>query len=165
MKKWQFAVLLTLTSASLAVVLGLHSIATMPVCGEDCANDKVSRFVYVTAVAFAFACVAGFTGAYCGRIKHPAFRIGILLVILASFVFATTFYLYSRHGRWETLENTQVFKEANEADALKFVLRKGSTCALGAERVVKAFMYREIECSQGTGWIAYEGGYPLRKVD
>ena len=68
-------------------------------------------------------------------------------------------------GTWEALENIPVFKEANEADALKFVLRKGSTCALGAERVVKAFMYREIECSQGTGWIAYEGGYPLRKVD
>ncbi len=68
-------------------------------------------------------------------------------------------------GRWEALKDVPVFKDADEADALKFILPKVDICALGEEQVVKAFMYRKVECSQGTGWIAYEGGYPFRKID
>jgi hypothetical protein len=68
-------------------------------------------------------------------------------------------------GKWEALQDVPVFKEADETDELKFILRKGDICALGEERIVKAFMYRKIECSQGTGWITYQGGYPLKKID
>ncbi len=68
-------------------------------------------------------------------------------------------------GKWEALEDVRVFKEADEADELKFIVEKGGICELGGERVVKSFMYREIACNQGTGWIAYEGGYPFRKMD
>ena len=34
-------------------------------------------------------------------------------------------------------------------------------CALGREQVVKAFMYREVNCARGRGWILYEAGYPF----
>ena len=67
--------------------------------------------------------------------------------------------------QWEALEDVPVFKEANEADEVKFILNKKATCALGEERVAKAFMYRKVECSQGTGWIVYKGGYPFKRVD
>ncbi|WP_169803998.1 hypothetical protein [Herbaspirillum rubrisubalbicans] len=54
-----------------------------------------------------------------------------------------------------------VFKAADEADEPAFLLRQGETYALGREQIVKAFMYREVSCPQGKGWIIYEAGYPF----
>ena len=68
-------------------------------------------------------------------------------------------------GRWEALEQIPVFKKADEADEIKYVLEKGEVCALGAEQIVKVFMYRQVSCRKGKGWIRYDDGYPLRKID
>jgi hypothetical protein len=68
-------------------------------------------------------------------------------------------------GRWEALSDVRVFEEANDADKLKFILSKGEICSLGREQIAKAFMYREIRCAQGTGWVIYEGGYPFKELE
>ncbi|MCP1576858.1 MULTISPECIES: hypothetical protein [Herbaspirillum] len=64
-------------------------------------------------------------------------------------------------GTWQATQDVTVFKAADEADEPAFLLRKGETCALGREQIVKAFMYREVSCPQGKGWIIYEAGYPF----
>lgn len=64
-------------------------------------------------------------------------------------------------GRWQATQDVSVFKAADEGDEAAFTLRRGETCALGREQVVKAFMYREVNCAQGRGWILYEAGYPF----
>lgn len=64
-------------------------------------------------------------------------------------------------GRWRATQDVSVFKAADEADEVAFTLRRGETCALGREQVVKAFMYREVNCAQGRGWLLYEAGYPF----
>lgn len=68
-------------------------------------------------------------------------------------------------GRWRALEDVSVFCDANEANEIKFTVKKGDICALGQERVVKIFMYKEIACDQGNGWIMYSNGYPFEKLD
>ena len=66
-------------------------------------------------------------------------------------------------GRWRATQDVSVFKAADEADEVAFILRKGEPCALGREQVVKAFMYREVNCAQGRGWTLYEAGYPFAR--
>lgn len=68
-------------------------------------------------------------------------------------------------GRWRALEDVPVFKDANEEDQFKFTVEKGEICALGQERVVKVFMYKEISCDKGRGWVMYSKGYPFEKID
>jgi len=58
-----------------------------------------------------------------------------------------------------------VFIAADETDKPAFIARLGERCALGKELVVKAFMYREIACQQGKGWILYQSGYPFIRED
>ena len=64
-------------------------------------------------------------------------------------------------GKWHATQDVPVFRAADEADEVAFVVRKGETCALGRAQIVKAFMYREAACAQGKGWILYEAGYPF----
>lgn len=66
-------------------------------------------------------------------------------------------------GQWEALRDVPVFKDANDADELKYVVKKGEVCALGKERIAKEYMYREIRCDQGEGWIAKESQYPFKE--
>jgi hypothetical protein len=68
-------------------------------------------------------------------------------------------------GRWRATEDVTVFKDANEANELQYIVKKGDVCALGKERVVKVFMYREIVCGQLEGWVMYDRGYPFEKMD
>lgn len=68
-------------------------------------------------------------------------------------------------GKWEATQDVSVFKEANDADELKFVVQKGEICALGREQIAKAFMYREVHCDAGSGWIINSGGYPFKKIE
>ena len=68
-------------------------------------------------------------------------------------------------GRWVALKDVPVFTEADEADVLSFTIKTGETCALGKERVVKVFMYREVRCGQRTGWISYSNPYSFRNLD
>lgn len=68
-------------------------------------------------------------------------------------------------GKWEAQKDVAVFKDANEADKLKYTIKKGEVCALGREQVVKVFMYREVSCDKGDGWLVYKGGYPFEKID
>lgn len=68
-------------------------------------------------------------------------------------------------GTWRAMQDTPVFTPADEADRPAFIARLGERCALGKELVVKAFMYREIVCQQGKGWILYQSGYAFIRED
>lgn len=83
-------------------------------------------------------------------------------------VISCVFFLFGCQkpsGRWEVVKETPVFKKADEADEIHYVLEKGEVCALGVEQVVKVFMYRQVSCPKGEGWIRYDGGYPVRRID
>jgi len=64
-------------------------------------------------------------------------------------------------GTWRATQHTPVFTAADETDKPAFIVRRSEQRALGRELVVKAFMYREIACQQGQGWILYQSGYPF----
>ncbi|UWE17981.1 hypothetical protein [Herbaspirillum huttiense] len=81
----------------------------------------------------------------------------LLLLLTVSFLCACT----RTDGTWQATQDVQVFKAADEADEMVFIARQVERCALGREQVVKAFMYREIACQQGQGWIPYQSGYPF----
>lgn len=68
-------------------------------------------------------------------------------------------------GTWRAIQDVQVFKAPDEADELAFIVRQGGRCTLGQEQVAKAFMYRELTCPQGKGWILYQAGYPFVRED
>lgn len=68
-------------------------------------------------------------------------------------------------GRWRAIEDVPVFKDADEANQLEFTVEKGGVCALGHERAVKVFMYKQISCDRGVGWVMYSNGYPFEKID
>ncbi len=84
-------------------------------------------------------------------------------ILLAILYTLSLFGCSKPEGRWRATQDVTVFKAADEADEVAFTLRKGETCALGREQVVKAFMYREVNCRQGRGWILYEAGYPFAR--
>lgn len=63
---------------------------------------------------------------------------------------------------WRARQDVSVFAAADDRDQLLFTVKKGDICKLGREQVAKIYQYREIECKQGRGWIAYP--YPFDPV-
>ena len=66
-------------------------------------------------------------------------------------------------GKWVALQDTNVYKHPDDADVIIFSVKKGDVCALGQERMAKIYLYREIKCKQGVGWISYP--YPFKLVE
>jgi hypothetical protein len=82
-------------------------------------------------------------------------------------LFSTLFLLGCEKpsGKWQALKDTPVFNEAEDLEETKYTVKMGEICALGREQVAKIYMYRQVKCAQGKGWIMYEGSYAFQKLE
>lgn len=68
-------------------------------------------------------------------------------------------------GQWQALKDVAVVGSAEDLEEPIYIVKKGELCALGREQVAKIYMYRQVECIQGKGWVMYEGDYPFHKIE